>query len=423
MKITEKSIPNINEKYKRIDLDNGFTVFIINKQSAVFYGSVAVNFGAADTKLLDSEIEFPVGTAHFLEHKMFETKQGDSFNLYAKYGGDANAYTSGDKTVYLFSCTENFYENLGILLDHVFNASFTEKSVKKEKGIISQEINMYEDNPRWRGHRDLLEIMYGKCSISADPCGTPEYIKNADIDSLNKCRDIAYRPSNMVLCVCGNIEENDLIKFVNERVGSIEKRDRVRFALPDISNHIIKQKHIEYGDVYTPLFYIGVRFDNILDTADIKSFAAIEILMDLLLTRSSDLYSELYDAGLFEEIDVHFQTVRNAYYAVISGVSKDPDRLYEELLSSFERISEKGFSKEDFVRTKKSLYADLVYSFATPETLADAVLSYSLEDDDFFEYPSVVAGIDKAYAEEIFKKAFKRENTCISVIYPKEAKK
>ena len=423
MKISEKSIPSINENYKRIDFDNGFTVFIIKKQSTVFYGSVAVNFGSADTKIPNTGVEFPVGTAHFLEHKMFETKQGDAFRLYAKYGGDANAYTSGDRTVYLFSCTENFYENLGILLDHVFNASFTEKLVKKEKGIISQEIKMYEDNPRWRAHRDLLEIMYGKCSISADPCGTLEFIKNVDIDPLNKCRDIAYRPSNMTLCVCGNIEENALIEFVDKRVGYMEKRDKVRFAPPDISDSIISRRHIEYGDVYTPLFYVGVRFDNILDTSDKKSFAAIEILLNLLLTRSSDLYSELYDEGLFEEIDVNFQTVRNAYYAVISGASKEPDRLYEELLSSFERISEKGFSKEDFVRTKKSLYADLVYSFATPETLADAVLSFDLEDDDFFEYPAVIAGIDKEYAEEIFNKAFKSENTCVSVIYPKEAKK
>ncbi len=418
MQITDKTFPNIDEKYTRIVFDNGLTCFVI-KKNVTSYAELAVNFGSCDTATAEGS-EFPVGLAHFLEHKMFETKDGDAFVKYAAFGGEANAYTASDKTVYLFSCTENFYENFDILLDHVFNARFIKRSVEKEKGIISQEIMMYADNPRWRCHRHMLESLYGECSLSADPCGTLEFVDSVTPAMLRNCREYAYDLSNMVICVCGDVEAGRIASAVERATSGVQTKKDVRFMPPGISQTVKAREYTEYADVASPVFEIGIRFDDI--EHGIKEFAAVEIIMNLVFGKSSALYNELYEKGLFEELGDNCQTVRNAFFASLSGLSKDPRRLYEELCVGLENYAQTGFSDADFERTKKAIYADLVFSFESSESVSESVVSFFFENDDYFEYPSVVASIDKAFTEAIFKKLFVRDNTCISIIFPKEAK-
>ena len=419
MRITEKTFPNIDEKYTRIDLENGLTCFVI-KKDITSYAELAVNFGSCDVNTAEGG-EFPVGLAHFLEHKMFETRDGDAFVRYAAFGGEANAYTASDKTVYLFSCSENFYENFDILLDHVFNARFTKRSVEKEKGIISQEIMMYADNPRWRCHRHMLESLYGDCSLSEDPCGTLGFIDTVTPKMLRDCRRYAYDLSNMVICVCGDVDADKTADAINCATANVKPAKNTRFLPPVLSPAVIEHETVEYADVASPVFEIGIRFDNI--EHGIKEFAAVEIIMNLAFGKSSSLYNELYEKELFEELGDNCQTVRNAFFASLSGISKDPRKLYEELCAGLERFAVSGFTDADFERTKKAIYADLVFSFESSESVSESVVSFFFENDDYFEYPLVIASTDKEFTEDIFKKVFIPQNTCISIIYPKEAKK
>ena len=423
MQIIRKNFDNTDEKYTRITFENGFTCYIVPKDVVSPYAAIGVDFGSCDTYCAETNEEFPIGTAHFLEHKMFQTKNGDAFELFANYGAGANAYTECDKTVYNFSCTDNFYENLAILLEMVFNARYTKKSVEKEKGIIAQEIMMYSDNPRWRCHRSMLELLYGKCALSSDPCGSVESINTVTPELLDRCRKVAYAPEKMVLCVCGNVDEDKVIKQTEKALSSVKAGKAAQFLLPRISPHPLKTRSVEYGDVASPIFNMGVRLDSENAKADMKEFAAVEIIMNLLFSKSSDLYSELYENGLFETLSNGCQTMRNAFYVNVSGVSASPDKFMERVCAKLAEYAEKGFDKTDFERTKKAIYGDIIFSYENPESIADCVISFHMENDDFFEYPSAVASVEKEYAEKLFRQRFVPENICISIISPKEEEK
>ena len=420
MQITGKRFDNTDEKYTRVTFDNGFTCYIIPKDVVSAYAAIGVHFGSCDTVCADTNEVFPVGTAHFLEHKMFQTRKGDAFELFADLGAAANAYPANDKTVYNFSCTENFCENYAVLLDMVFNAHYTKKSVEKEKGIIAQEIMMYADNPRWRCHMNMLELLYGKCALSADPCGTVEYIRTITPELLDRCRKIAYTPDRMVACVCGNVDVDRIIEQTEKALKNVKCGKGKTFLLPEITEKTVKTRHAEYGDVASPIFNMGIRLDGGKARADIKEFAAVEIIMNLLFGKSSDMYSELYEKGLFEAIGDGCQTERNAFYANVSGVSMSPDAFKESVGAKIKGYAEKGFDKTDFERTKKAIYGDLIFSYESPESVADSVISFHMENDDFFEYPAAVASVDKEFAEEFFRERFLPENICISIIFPKE---
>ena len=415
---TEKEFPKIGEKYVRADLDNGLTCFIIPKSVSTSYAALAVDFGSRDTHTSDGDV-FMTGLAHFLEHKMFETKEGDALAKYASYGGNGNAYTASDMTVYNFSCAEHFYENLSILLDHVMNAHYTKRSVDKEKGIISQEIMMYADNPNRRCHLLLLESLYGECSISADPCGTVTDIQTVTPQMLNACRSKAYALSNMALCVWGDVDADKVLQIVTQSLPERPNGKKICFQSFGRSETILRRVYSETGDVASPLFNIGIRLDLDGVFMDVKTFAAIEIIMNVLFGKSSKLYSELYEAGLFEMLSDNCQTNRESSYALIGGISRDPEALYGKICEKLEEFASSGIDERDFERTKKAIYADLLFSFENSNT-ADLAISFFFDGDDLFEYPSVIASVDKPFAESLLKKLFVPKNTCLIYIKPKE---
>ena len=178
------------ESYVKAVLDNGLEIYIMEKpQYSSSYAIYGTHYGSIDTKFSKNGSEMitvPEGIAHYLEHKLFEGEDGDAFSKYAKTGASANAFTSFDRTCYLFSCSDNFYENLDILLSFVQSPYFTKENVEKEQGIIGQEIRMYDDNPGWRVMFNLLKGMYHNHPVRIDIAGTVESIAQIDADLLYK---------------------------------------------------------------------------------------------------------------------------------------------------------------------------------------------------------------------------------------------
>ena len=212
----------LNEGYYEIDSDSGLKIFVYpkpkhNSTYAIFgtkYGSIDCAF-----KIDDSEtVKVPEGITHYLEHKLFESEDGDAFSKYAKTGASANAYTSFDKTCYLFSTGDNFDESLKILLDFVQQPYFTEQTVQKEQGIIGQEITMYDDDPGWRVYFNLLRAIYHKNPVRIDIAGTIESISHINAELLYKCYNSFYNLHNMVLVVCGNVTPEQVLSIANERL-------------------------------------------------------------------------------------------------------------------------------------------------------------------------------------------------------------
>lgn len=425
MKITEKASSRTKEKYTKIEFDNGLICFIIPKNHSASYATFAVNFGSCDTKYIseDGKIKtFPSGTAHFLEHKMFDTKQGDAMEQYALYGGDANAYTAGDRTCYLFSATDMFTENLRVLLNHVVNAYITEKSVKKEKGIIIQEIKMYDDNPRWRVRYNMMRCLYGKNSVSDDPAGTVDSVSGITKEILDDCRETAYNLRNMTLCVCGNVDTDSVIGAVNELLKDVPHVKYSRIDA-DLGESIVSGYSEAVMDVSLPVYSIGLKFPVPSKTEGMKEFAAVELIMDLLFGKSSGFYSECYDAGLFEEMSDSYQTMRNAFLAEISGISKQPGVLCAKIKEQIDKLKTEGFDLTAFERAKKSLYADTICDYDSVEDIADTFVSFYFEGDDMLDYPDIVADVTKEYTEDCLRRLFDIKNICLSVILPKENEK
>ena len=264
----------LGEKHYSFKHSSGLEVFVFPKAMTTSYAIFATRYGAVDNKFkLDSDKDFtvvPDGIAHFLEHKLFECEGGvDAFELFAKTGASANAYTSNTMTGYLFSCTEKFYESLEILLDFVTHPYFTEATVNKEQGIIAQEIKMYEDHPGARLHKELMRALYAKNKINIDVAGTVESIAQIDAQILYKCYNTFYNLNNMTLCVCGNVDV-DLVKDVCDKMLSVAEPFNVIRDTEDSDEprHVNKTRAYCSLDVSKPIFAIGIKDNDIPSIPD-----------------------------------------------------------------------------------------------------------------------------------------------------------
>ncbi|NCA93395.1 insulinase family protein, partial [bacterium] len=223
----------------------------------------------------------------------------------------------------------------------------------------------------------------------------------------------------MALCVCGNVETDKVIEIVGEVLKSMPETIYKR-ADEIIGKEIVSKYAEEKMDVSLPVYSIGIKFHTPSKINGMKEFAAVELIMDLLFGKSSSFYTECYDAGVFEEMSYNYQTMRNAFFAEISGISRNPSVFYEKIQEYIKNAKIAGFAVSDFERARKSLYADTVFDYDSVENIADTFVSFYFEGDDMFDYPDIVADITKEYTEECLKKLFDSNNICLSVISPKK---
>ncbi len=282
MQVIENS--KVKEKVYIEKLENGMTVMCIPKQQTnkkyIIWG---IHYGSIDNKFVipgQTKItEVPNGVAHFLEHKMFEQENGtNSLDVLTALGVEANAYTTNDHTAYLFECTDNFYEALDELMDYVQHPYFTDENVKKEKGIIGQEIRMYEDYPEWRVYLNALNSLYQNHPIKIDITGTIETISQITKETLFNCYKTFYHPSNTTMVVCGDFEPNMIIEEIKKRIIPREKQAEIKRISTDEPEDIAKKETIKKMEVSTSVFVIG--YKDIKPSKDIiKKHIAIEILL------------------------------------------------------------------------------------------------------------------------------------------------
>ena len=228
----------VKEKMYIEKLENGLTVIILPRESTkkkyIMWG---VNFGSIDNHFINpnnnQEIKIPDGVAHFLEHKMFEQPDGtNSLDTLSSLGVDANAYTTNDYTTYLFECTDNFYEALDELMDYVQHPYYTDENVEKEKGIIAQEINMYDDSPNWKVYMNAMECLYKVNPVKIDIAGSIESIQPITKEMLYNCYNTFYTPSNMLMVVTGNFEPDKLLREIKKRIINNENKGKINRIYP-----------------------------------------------------------------------------------------------------------------------------------------------------------------------------------------------
>ncbi len=427
MQIIKNELLNEYVYYEK--LHNNMDVFFMPKEGFTKkYAVMATNYGSNDLEFISphtkEKIRVNEGIAHFLEHKMFEQADGsNAFDEFAKLGANANAFTNFNMTAYLFSSTDNFKEGLKHLISYVQEPFFTEENVEKEKGIIAQEIKMYDDNPDWKLFFNTLKAMYKVHANSIDIAGTVESIYKITAEELYSCYKTFYSPSNMALFVIGELDKDEIMDIVKSTVkddymfeGDIER-------IEALENDELRQKEIiEQLDVSVPMFSIGYKDKvSVLGAKDLmKKSIVTELILDILFKKGSMLYDKLYREGLvFGGLSCDYTEHIDYGYTIISGETRDLESVKREIFSAIENAKEKGIDEADFERAKKKKIGSYIKSFDSIEFIANNYLSYFFKGMDILEYYEVLKAIDIKSLNNRLKEHFDLDMSVISIIMPK----
>lgn len=422
MNIKEVRNELLNEKYYDIDHPSGLKILVMPKENySSTYAIFATKYGSIDTMIQMSDGSFkeiPEGTAHFLEHKLFESEDLDAFERFAKTGASANAYTSFERTGYLFSCSANFKKNLEILLDFVQNPYFTQAAVEKEQGIIGQEIDMYKDAPDWEVMFNCLRTMYHNLPVRIDIAGTQESIAQITAKTLYGCYDNFYNLHNMVLAVAGNANVDEIVEVADKVLKPVEGKMAQRKVI-DEPEEVIDSYIEEKLSVATPQFMFG--FKESWDTPErtTKEEISMEILLDMISGQSSELYKRLFDGKLINN-SFGFEYFTGFGYSCVlfAGESNDPKKVAEEIVGEIGRFRETGFDETAFERTKKKLYGRMIMGMNDIEGLANNMaVSYFAGEDVFTDF-EIFKTVTLDDVNDIFKKTLDENRSVLSVINP-----
>ncbi|WP_017689121.1 pitrilysin family protein [Paenibacillus sp. PAMC 26794] len=374
-------------------MDNGLHVYILPKPGfQKTYATFATKYGSVDNHFQvegQEAVKVPDGIAHFLEHKMFEEPTGDIFATFASHGASANAFTSFDQTVYLFSATEYVNENIQTLVDFVQNPYFTDQNVEKEKGIIGQEIDMYADNPDWRVYFGLIEAMYQKHPVHIDIAGTVESIRTITKEMLYECYNTFYHPSNMLLFVVGGVDPQEVIDMVrsNQEQKDYKPQGSIqRFFEPEPEQVGEARREAKLA-VSLPKCLFGFKETDVGLTGEklLRRDMTTQLMMDLLFGSSTRLFQKLYDEDLISDSFGHEYNSSPQYaFSAIGGDTKDPDQLLARIREEVDAIVEKGFESTDFERARKKKIGGYLRMLNSPENIAHEFTRQQFRGGDFF---------------------------------------
>ncbi len=393
MNIQEIKSDRARDSYYKITHDSGLTIFVYPKQGyksayAIFgtkYGSINTCFSLDGGE----KITVPDGIAHYLEHKLFESEDGDAFVRYAKTGANANAYTSFEKTCYLFSCTDRFDESFEILLDFVQNPYFTAQTVAKEQGIIGQEIKMYDDSPDWRVMFNMLGGMYHNHPVKIDIAGTVESIAEITAEKLYDIYNVFYNLHNMVLCVSGNVTVEQVLKTADRILKPCEKHTIENFFKDEPCE--IAQPYVEQNfQVSMPIFNLG--FKESAEPLSTEQLAQTDILLSLLASPTSRLYRSLMDEKLINSSFSYELFDGPGYCAVIfGGESRAPKQAAEMIKSYISKLKSEGIDKEEFEIAQRAVYGDAISSLNNVSSISNAITDHYFGGTELFAYIDAVA--------------------------------
>ena len=408
------------EKYYYKTLASGFRITVIPKELPAVTAFLCCNFGGADVeyKVGEEIFSLPYGTAHFLEHKMFETADGsDAFLEFDRYGGNANAFTSYENTCYYFSCTENFTENLKVLLSAVSSIHCTDESVEKEKKIIAREITMYDDLPNSAVTRNLCKGMYHSHPTIQPILGTVDTISEITKETLFRAYDAFYVPENLSLCICGNVDLESVSALAEEYFGKAAA-PRPETVFREEPTSVVTESITEKGIVASPLYTVGIKCPPYKknDIEAQRRSTAMRLAISLTFGRASDFYCRNYEKGLINErFYAGYTYSRGAAYVVISGSGNEPYAVMEEALKEIEYRKNSFFTEEQILREKKAAYAESITLFDNSEDLAAAVAATAFLEYDEFDCIEILMDVT---AEEIKAElsSIDLSNTVISII-------
>lgn len=421
MKIEKISSELLGESYYSIKHESGLQIFVYPKEGyASTYAIFGTRYGSIDTKFKRSdENDFtvvPEGIAHFLEHKLFESEELDAFQRYAETGADANAYTSFDRTCYLFSCSGDYKKSLEILLDFVQNPYFTEQTVKKEQGIIGQEIKMMQDEPSWQVVFNLLRAAYHNHPVRIDIAGTVESIAQITPELLYSCYNTFYNLNNMVLCVAGKITVDEVTEIA-ERLLKKESPISIERSHENEPKDV-KTDYIEQTlPVAMPLFALGFK-ENIKEPEQsARKVLTIRILLELLAGKTSDLYNKMLDDGIINKsFDTEYFNGFGYATVIFSGESNSPLEVKKQIIDEIKKYKANGIDEKAFERIRRKLYGSMIMSYNDVDEIANEMVDSYFSGIGYFDSFKILSEITASEIFDCLSSCLDENNVALSII-------
>ena len=420
-----KMYPHLDERLFHTTLPNGLTVLVVPRPG--FTRKLAyfvTDFGAVHTSFtLDGKAcRVPDGIAHFLEHKLFDMPDWDVTAEFAALGAVPNAFTSYDMTAYHFSCTENFYESLALLLEFVSTPYFTAESVAKEQGIIGQEIDMNADNPETRVFEQLMQAMYRNHPVRVPILGTKASIGAITPEDLHLCHRAFYHPANMLLCVVGDVDPQRVQQMAQELLpdtpaprAELQRSWQEDMTCPrDFSQSVM--------EVSMPMFQLGFKcVPQTKGEPAVRQEMVGDLAAEALFGESSALYLRLYDEGLIDSsFGGGFETIEGMAMLTASGDSEEPEEVCRAIVEWAAKLADQGLEDADFLRMKRSALGRRIRGLDSFDSTAFRLCAYHLSDYDYFRFPEIYQQINKQEVLDFLREVVTNERMSLSIILPKE---
>ncbi|AJO18158.1 EF-P 5-aminopentanol modification-associated protein YfmH [Bacillus sp. GM2] len=409
-------------------MPGGLDVYVLpkegfNKTYAVF----TTKYGSIDNQFVplgkEEMVRVPDGIAHFLEHKLFEKEDGDVFQQFSRQGASANAFTSFTRTAYLFSSTSNVEENLETLVDFVQDPYFTEKTVEKEKGIIGQEINMYDDNPDWRLFFGLIENMYQEHPVRIDIAGTIESISHITKDLLYECYETFYHPSNMLLFVVGPVDPEAIIRQVRENQQKKPYTDQPEIVRKEVKEPgaVFKKEQEIKMNVQSSKCLVGLKSAHPMNTGEalLKHELTINLILECLFGKSSSDYERIYEKGYIDETFSYDYTEEHGFgFVSVGGDTPEPDKLAEELKQVLFKAKE-TITAEKLELARKKKIGNFLKSMNSPEYIANQFTRYAFLETSLFDIVTVLESITLEDVHRVIQEEIEEDRITVCKVVPK----
>ena len=407
-----KEFPQLKEKIYFEELENGLRVYMIPKPGFnKTYATFTTNYGSIDNEFVPLNQtkmkHVPDGIAHFLEHKLFEKEDYDVFEKFSLHSGSSNAFTSFTRTSYLFSCTSDLEENLTTLIDFVQEPYFTKETVEKEKGIIAQEIRMYDDNPDFKAYFGIINNLYKDHPVKIDIAGTVESIQDITAELLYESYHTFYHPSNMLLFVIGDINVEETMELVRQN----QTKKDYKHAKPiprvypnETGQPVIKERSVEM-EVQTAKIFVGIK-DPVINRDGrelLKADLITEIIFDLIFGSSTEYYENLLNEGLINDSFSYETTFEPSFgFSIVGGDTRYPDELAISLKEKLEAIRTMTFNETEFIRIKNKKVGRFLSALNSVEFIANQFTQYAFNGIDLF---SILEVLDEITIDDLQKMA------------------
>lgn len=421
MKVKVYEDEKLGEKVYSAKHSSGLEIMVVPKSGIKSaFAIFAVKYGSVDTFLQNDDGSFspiPEGTAHFLEHKLFESEELDAFELFARTGASANAYTSFEQTAYLFKGSEKISESLGYLLDFVQKPYFTAETVRKEQGIIGQEIRMYQDLPDWVVMFNLLKALYKQNPVRIDIAGTQESIAEIDDKLLYSLYDRFYNPSNMVLTIVGSVDPDKIFDQVEKSILRKKQPVPVRNFVPEKPSAVKKYTETKLS-VARKQFLLGYKENIQTPVMKIEDEYSSAVLMEALFGKTSKFYKKYLDEGL---IGADFSaSLFNGYgYSVfmIGGACDDPEKAAKCIKAEIAAAKKNGIDEACVERAKRKFYGRMVMGYNDIENVANLLVGLYFSGNKPFDDMKAVQKITAAKVNKRLS-VIDEKASALSVIIP-----